>query len=84
MYSCLARTHRLGCHLEEKGSRIAASYCVSVSYTGVDGLVRKKDGFASREPENEWYWLVDCKSKSLKRTFEVRKIAVGEKIDRSV
>lgn len=50
-----------------------------MSYRGVDGLIRKRDGFARKKPENECYWLVDCKSKFLKGTFEVRNVAMGEK-----
>ena len=79
MYSCPAETRRLGCHLEERGTGIAAPQSVSVSYRGVDGLVRKNDGFARKEPENEWYWPVDCKSKSFKATFKVREVAVASR-----
>jgi hypothetical protein len=67
-------TCRLGCHLEERDTGIAASQCVSAAYRGVDSLIRKSGGIAGKEPE---YWLADCKSKFLKATFRVREVAVG-------
>jgi hypothetical protein len=75
MYSSPTETHMLGCHLEERGSGIVASQSVRVSYS--NGLDRKSDSFARKERENEWYWLVDCKSKSLKATFEVGEGSTG-------
>jgi hypothetical protein len=75
MYSSSTKTHMPGCHPEERGSGIVASQSVRVSYS--DGLDRKSDSFVRKERENERYWLVDCKSKSLKATFKVGESSSG-------